>query len=106
MQENPFDGPAGADWRSFMTRAPAFIAHFEGSIPLLDKALGSMRAARPKVADRGRGELAYLMNRTEAYRDAMRAYITIRKGFVAFDGAFQDRKSFLTIGSWQVSRRA
>jgi len=58
---------------------------------LLNRALMHLEAARPKAAARGRYELAYLINRTESYRDAMHAYITMHEALVAFDRAFADR---------------
>jgi hypothetical protein len=44
------------------------------------------------VAPRGRYELAYLINRTAAYHDNMRAHITVHRAIMAFDRAFQERK--------------
>ena len=72
---------------------PDEIAVFQHEIPMLDKALDSMRAAEPKVAPRGKEELAYLICRTEAYRDAMQADITERQAFMSFDQAFKTRSA-------------
>ncbi len=90
-QENPYDGPTGGDWRWYVKESPAIIARYEGSIPRLEKALVQLRAAQAAVAPRGRYELAYLINRTETYRDSMRAHITVRRAIMAFDQAFKDR---------------
>jgi hypothetical protein len=91
LQENPFDGPKGPQWRAFIISAPAENATFEKSIGLLNNALECMRTAEPRVALRGKHDLAYLISRTEAYRDAMRAQVTERKAFLAFDRAFRER---------------
>ena len=93
LQDNPFDGPKGPQWEGFIANAPVEIGIFEHSIALLDEALASMRAIGPKVAPQGKHELAYLIARTEAYRDDMRAQITERKAFLAFDRAFRDRNA-------------
>lgn len=90
-QENPFDGPKGPEWKQFMVTAPVEIGIFEHSIALVEEALTSLHAAEPKVAPQGKHELAYLISRTESNRDDMRAQITERKGFLAFDRAFQER---------------
>ena len=91
LQENPFDGPKDPGWTEFITASPQEIAIFEGAIPLLDKALKCMTAAGPNVEPQGKQELAYLSNRTEAYRDAIRAEITERKALLAFDKAFRTK---------------
>ncbi len=91
QQDNPFDGPKGSQWKQFIATAPVEIGIFEHSITLVDEALTSLHAAEPKVAPQGKNELAYLISRTESNRDAMRAQITERKAFLAFDRAFQER---------------
>ncbi len=93
MQANPFDGPNDAQWAGFIIGAAQVNGIFEGAIPFLDKALASMHAAEPNVEPQGKHELAYLMNRTEAYRDDMRAEITERKAFLDFDQAFRTRNA-------------
>lgn len=91
QQENPYDGPQVPQWKGFIANAPVEMGVFEHSITLLDQALASMRAAEPKVAPQGKHELAYLICRTEAYRDDMRAQIAVRQGFLVFDRAFRER---------------
>ena len=90
-QENPFDGPKGAYWDSFINASPDVMNRFEGSVKLLNKALESMRAAQPNVAVQGKYELAYMINRTESYRDYIQSLITIRKAYIDFDRAFKTR---------------
>ena len=85
LQDNPFDDPKGSQWKQFIATAPEEIEVFEHSITLVDEALTSLHAAEPKVAARGKNELAYLISRTESNRDDMRAQITERKAFLAFD---------------------
>ena len=91
LQENPYDGPQTPRWKGFIANAPVEMAVFEHSITLLDQALANMRAAEPKVASHGKHELDYLICRTEAYRDDMRAQIAVRQGFLAFDRAFREK---------------
>jgi hypothetical protein len=91
LQENPFDGPKVAQWAGFIISAPAEIATLENSIALLNKALECMQTAEPSIAHRGKHELAYLISRTEAYRDDMQAQVTERKAFLSFDRAFRER---------------
>jgi hypothetical protein len=91
LQDNPFDGPKGSQWQAFIANAPVEIGVFGHSIALLEQALESLRAAEPKVAPQGKHELAYLISRTLAYRDDMRAQITERQAFLAFDRAFRER---------------
>jgi hypothetical protein len=93
QQENAFDGPKDPAWTEFIIGAPEIIGIFEGSMRLLDKALQTMTAAQPKVEPHGKHELAYLMARTRAYRDDMRAEITQRQAMVAFDRAFRKKSS-------------
>jgi hypothetical protein len=93
LQENPFDGPKGSQWQAFVANAPVEIGVFEHSIALLEQALESLRAAEPKVAPQGKHELAYLASRSLAYRDDMRAQITERQAFLAFDRAFRERSA-------------
>lgn len=91
LQANPYDGPTEQDWKVFILYAPHEIAVFQGAIAILDKALASMSAAEPNVAPRGKHELAYLADRTEAYRDDMRAEITEREAILVFDRAFRTK---------------
>ncbi len=91
LQDNPYDGPTIAGWTYFIGHAPHENVMFEGSMRLLDKALRSMSAAKSNVEPPGRPELAYLINRTKAYRDVMRAEVTEREAFLAFDRAFRTR---------------
>jgi hypothetical protein len=90
-QDNPFDGPVGSGWQSFISKSPDVINRFEGSIRLLNKALGDMRAALPNVAPQGKYELGYMINRTESYRDYIQSLITIRRAYLDFDQAFRER---------------
>jgi len=91
QQPDPYDGPTMAGWKKFIIDSPDVIVRYKGSIRLLNQALGNMRTALPKVAPRGRYELQYLINRTESYRDYMQSLITIRKAYLDFDTAFQQR---------------
>jgi hypothetical protein len=93
LQENPYDGPRDAGWTEFIIDSPQVNGIFEGSICLLDKALRSMGVAESKVEPRGKHELAYLINRTKAYRDDMRAEITEREALLSFDQAFRTRNA-------------
>lgn len=93
LQPNPYDGPTGPRWKKYIAGLPGEIEVFQHSIPMLENALSSMRAAEAKVAPRGKEELAYMICRTEAYRDAMQAEITERQAFLAFDHAFQTRSA-------------
>jgi tetratricopeptide (TPR) repeat protein len=93
QQPNPFDGPKDTAWTQFVIGAPQQIGMYEGAITRLEKALAHMTAAAPKVDPRGRQELAYLKNRTEAYRDTIRAVITQRRAILAFDQAFRKKNS-------------
>ena len=91
QQDNPFDGPTGSDWATFISKSPDVTNRFEGSIRLLNKALEGMHAALPKVAPQGKYELGYMINRTESYRDYLQSLITIRHAYIDFDRAFKDR---------------
>jgi hypothetical protein len=93
LQENPYDGPKVPQWAGFIINAPAEIEIFQKSIALLNKALECMHAAETSIAPRGKHELAYLISRTEAYRDAMQAQVTERKAFLTFDRAFRERST-------------
>jgi len=90
-QGNPYDGPTGSAWQAFISKSPDVIYRFESSIRLLNKALGSMRAAMPNVAPQGKYELGYMINRTESYRDYIQSLITIRRAYLDFDQAFENR---------------
>jgi len=91
QQPNPFDGPTGSAWASFISKSPDVTDRYEGSIRLLNKALEGMRAALPDVAPQGKYELGYLINRTESYRDYLQSLNTIRQAYLDFDQAFKDR---------------
>ncbi len=91
LQPNAFDGPTIPEWTSFVRAAPDTIARFEAYIGNLNKALDALRAAQPDVAPQGEYELRYMINRTESYRDYIASLVTLRKAFLAFDKAFQDR---------------
>ena len=90
-QDDPFDGPRGSDWQSFIAKSPDVITRYEGSIQMLNKALESMHAALPNVASQGKYELGYMINRTESYRDYIQSLITIRTAYLDFDQAFTTR---------------
>lgn len=90
-QDNPFDGPTGVPWQSFISGSPDVINRFEGSIRLLNQALDSMHAALPAVLPQGKYELGYMINRTESYRDYIQSLITIRKAYLDFDQTFRSR---------------
>jgi hypothetical protein len=88
-QRNPFTGPVVGSWKRLISATGDFIAQREGSIKLLNEALVHMRAAEPKVAPQGRYELAYLINRTETFRDFFAGLNSFRRGMVSFDEAFR-----------------
>ncbi len=90
-QPDMFDGPSIPDWKGFITQLPDTIVRFEGSIRYLNKALDAMRAALPDVAPQGDYELRYMINRTQSYRDYIAALVTMRRAYLTFDKAFQDR---------------
>ena len=50
-----------------------------------------MKAAQPKTAVQGKYELAYMMNRTESYRDYIKSLIAMRHAYVTFYDAFADK---------------
>jgi hypothetical protein len=93
LQPNLFDGPTIPEWKSFIVAAPDTIARFEGSIGYFNKALEAMHAATPDVAPQGEYELRYMINRTESYRDYLRAIVTLRRAFLSFDQAIQRQHS-------------
>jgi Glycosyl hydrolase family 67 N-terminus len=88
-QPNPFGGPIG--WESFISSSADTIQRFQGSVKLLDAALGHMRDASPKAAVQGQYELRYLMNRTESYRDYIQSLIIMRQAYVTFYDAFDSK---------------
>jgi hypothetical protein len=92
QRKNPFAGPTSDSWSEFVVRSSGVIRRYEASIALLNRALDEMRAASAKVAPRGTYELGYLINRTEAYRDFMKALITSRRAYLSFDEAFDQKK--------------
>lgn len=91
QQADAFDGPTLPDWHGFITQMPDTIAYFERSVGFLDKSLDAMRAALPDVAPQGEYELQYMINRTESYRDYIRALVTERRAYLEFDKAFRER---------------
>jgi hypothetical protein len=98
-QPNPFGGPTG--WESFISNSTYVIQRYQGSIQLLDTALGYMQAAAPKTAVQGQYELRYLMNRTESFRDYIQSLIILRRAYITFYDAFDSkdhisRKEFLS----------
>jgi hypothetical protein len=93
LQDNPFDGPEVPQWGQFIATAPQEIAAFGHAISLVEEALARMRTAEHKLAPQGKHELAYLISRAESNRNDMRAQISVRKGFLAFDRAFRDRNA-------------
>jgi len=93
LQENPYDGPEVPGWQQFIARAPVENVFFERAIAQDEEALRSLHAAEAKVAPRGKHELEYLISRTESNRDAMRAQVTERKAYLAFDRAFREKNA-------------
>jgi len=91
QQPDPYAGPKVAGWKKFIIDSPDVIVRYRGSIQLLNQALDSMRAALPKAAPRGKYQLQYLINRTQSYRDYLQSLITIRKAYLDFDTAFQQK---------------
>lgn len=91
LQPNPYEGPATPEWPPFIIDAPDVIDRFEGSIRLLNQALGAMHSALPDVAPQGAYELRYMMNRTQSYRDYIESLVTIRRAYLDFDAAFRNR---------------
>ncbi len=91
QQPDPYDGPTLAGWKQFIVDSPDAIDRFKGSMRLLNQALQQMQAALPNVAPRGQYELRYMINRTESYRDYMGSLVTIRKAYLLFDRAFQEK---------------
>ena len=90
-QPNMFDGPTIPDWKGFVAQLPDTIVRFTGSIGYLNKALDAMHRALPDVAPQGDYELRYMINRTQSYRDYIAALVTMRKAYLTFDNAFQER---------------
>ncbi len=88
-QDNPYDGPTTAGWKSFIGKSPDVVNRYEGNMRLLNKALDKMRAALPNVASQGKSELLYMINRTESYRDFIQSLVTVRKALGDFDQAFK-----------------
>jgi hypothetical protein len=91
QQPDPYDGPTVAGWKNFIIDSPDAINRFEGSMQMLNEALQQMQTALPKTAPRGRYELRYMINRTQSYRDFMQSLVTIRKAYLLFDRAFQEK---------------
>jgi len=90
-QLDPYDGPTVAGWKKFIIDSPGMILRYQGSMSLLSEALGQMQAALLKTAPRGRYELRYMINRTQSYRGFMQSLVTIRKAYLLFDRAFQEK---------------
>ena len=91
QQADPYDGPTLAGWKNFIIGSPDVIVRYEGSMRLLNEALQQMRAALPQTAPRGRYELRYMINRTQSYRDYIQSLVTMRKAYISFDRAFQEK---------------
>ncbi|MGH9452813.1 MAG: hypothetical protein ACRD2O_02455, partial [Terriglobia bacterium] len=90
-QPDPYDGPTTPDWKRFIAGSPGVVGRYQGSIRLLNAALGSMHAALPTVAPRGQYELRYMINRTQSYRDYIQSLIAIRRAYLIFDNSFADK---------------
>ncbi|HVV72322.1 MAG TPA: hypothetical protein VHI52_12630, partial [Verrucomicrobiae bacterium] len=90
-QKNPYAGPVMRSWKRLMAGSADMIARREASIKLLNEALVHLQAASSKVAPQGQHELAYLINRTEVFRDCLAALNTFRRGMVTFDDAFRSK---------------
>jgi hypothetical protein len=90
-QKNPYAGPSMRSWKKLMENSADMIARREASIALLNDALSHLQAAQGKVAPHGESELRYLINRTEVFRDSLKALNTFRRGMIAFDQAFRVR---------------
>jgi hypothetical protein len=88
-QPNPFDGPTG--WSGFNQDSLRRIELFSHAAELLDQALAHLNRATAEVAPRGRGELAYLKNKTESYAMMLRTLVTARRAYLAFEDAFRLR---------------
>ena len=90
-QKDPFSGPNAGSWTNLMAASAEFIERREGSIRLLNQALGHLQSASGKIAPRGRDEWSYLVNRTETFRDTFAGLNTVRRGYQKFDEAFRTR---------------
>jgi hypothetical protein len=90
-QRNPFGGPTTMMWTNLVYMSAEYISRREGSIRLLNQALHHFEAAADKVSAHGQYELRYLVNRTQAFRDAFAGLNKVRQGFVNFDDAFRAR---------------
>ena len=88
-QPNPYDGPTFRGWREYIRLAPSTIQAYSRDIHLLEKALRYMEAAAVRVAPRGRRQLEYLQNRTEAYVWHLKASIEVVEGYLELDRAFK-----------------
>ena len=67
------------------------ITRREGSIRLMNEALDLMRGARGKAAQQGRGEIDYMVNRTEVLRGTFAGLNTLRRAFLNFNDAFRNK---------------
>ncbi len=92
-QKNPFGGPSVRSWQKLIAASPDAITRREGSIALLDAALGHLRAALAAVSTPGRPELLYMINRTEVFRECLAGLNTFRRGMVNFDDAFRHKNA-------------
>ena len=88
-QPNPYDGPTFEGWREYIRLAPSTIQAYSRDIRLLERALRYMEAAAVRVAPRGRRQLEYLQNRTEAYVWHLKASIEVVEGYLELDRAFK-----------------
>lgn len=91
QQSDRYGQPTMAGWKEFINDTPEVIWRYEGSMKLLDQALVDMHAAFPKCAQRGVYELRYMIDRTQSYRDYIQSLVTIRKAYLAFNSAFQEK---------------
>lgn len=89
-QANPFDGPR--NWDNFISGSHDQVRYFTRSIELLNRAVQAFDRAAGRVAPRGREELNYLKNKTESYALLLETLIAARRGYIAFNDAFQLRK--------------
>ena len=88
-QPNPYDGPAFKGWQDYIRLAPSTLQAYSRDIRLLERALEHMETAAVTVAPRGRDQLDYLRNRTEAYIWHLKASIDVVAGYVELDRAFK-----------------
>jgi hypothetical protein len=92
-QGNPYDGPTFSGWPGFLESSRAKILYYRRSVGLLRQAANSFAKAQGAVSEGGRGELAYLRNKTEAYAMHLEGLIRIREAYMEFDAAFKARNA-------------